>query len=160
MTMFSGKKKTVVALLAAAAAIATGTLASAASAEPGVPFNGSYSGTSSRSGNTVNIATTGQATHLGESSEAITTTVAFSATSCGMVAGSGTATAANGDDLFFSTSGTICPEGGGLFVVSVSRTITGGTGRFADASGTLAVSGTANLVAGTLSYTVEGSISY
>ena len=159
MSRFSGKKKSV-ALLAAAAAIAAGTLASAASAEHSVPFDGSYSGTSSRSGNTINVATTGQATHLGESSEAVTAVVTFSATPCGTVAGNGTATAANGDELFFSTSGTICPEGAGLFAISISRTITGGTGRFADASGDLTASGTVNLVAGTLSYTVAGSISF
>jgi hypothetical protein len=159
MSTFSGRTKGV-ALLAAAAAIAAGTSASAASAGQDVPFKGSYSGTASRSGSTVNIATTGQATYLGESSEAITATVAFSGTPCGSVAGTGTATAANGDELRFSTSGTICPEGGGLFVVSVTRAITGGTGRFADASGTLALTGMANLGAGTLSYTVEGSISF
>jgi hypothetical protein len=159
MSTFSGRTKGV-ALLAAAAAIAAGTLASAASAGQGVPFNGSYTGTSSRSGSTVTITATGQATHLGESSEAITTAVTFSAAPCGSVAGTGTATAANGDELVFNTSGTICPEGGGLFVLSITRTITGGTGRFVDASGTLAVNGTANLVTEALSYTVEGSISY
>jgi hypothetical protein len=157
--MTSRKMKTA-ALLAATAAIAAGALASSASAEQGVPFAGNYSGTLSRSGTTTIIAATGQATHLGESSEAITTTVTFSGAPCGTVAGTGTARAANGDELFFSTSGTICPEGAGLSSVSITRTITGGTGRFADASGILAVNGTTNAVAGTLSYTVEGSISF
>jgi hypothetical protein len=159
MSTFSGRTKGV-ALLAAAAAIAAGTFASGASAGQGLPFKGSYSGTGSRSGSTVTIAATGQATYLGESSEAITAAVAFSAAPCGSVAGTGTATAANGDELLFNTSGTICPEGGGLFVLSITRTLTGGTGRFADANGTLAVNGTANLVTGAVSYTVEGSISF
>jgi hypothetical protein len=157
--MTSGKMKTAT-LLAAGAAIAAGAFASSASAQPGVPFAGTYSGTLSRSGTTTIIAATGQATHLGESSEAITTTVTFSGAPCGTIAGTGTARAADGDELFFSTSGTICPEGAGFSSVSITRTITGGTGRFADASGVLAVRGTANVVAGTLSYTVDGSISY
>ena len=70
-----------------------------------------------------------------------------------------TYTAANGDVLNASSVGisTSTPTG-----VTFSSYITfiGGTGRFVNATGQAHVDGTANLVAGTSMYTLNGSISY
>lgn len=75
--------------------------------------------------------------------------------------GTAVLTAANDDQIFLAASGTTCLDPStGLVSLSGSQTITGGTGRFEGASGTLTVSGTANPATGTLEYTLEGSISY
>lgn len=68
-------------------------------------------------------------------------------------------TAANGDVLEASSVGTSTLTSAG---VSFSSTITfmGGTGRFVDATGQAHAIGTANIVAGTSRYALNGSISY
>ena len=70
-----------------------------------------------------------------------------------------TYTAANGDVLEASSVGTSTPTPTG---VSFSSTITfnGGTGRFVNATGQAHADGTANVVAGTSRYTLDGSILY
>jgi hypothetical protein len=56
----------------------------------------------------------------------------------------GTIVAANGDELFTTTSGT--GTFGPPITTASTTTITGGTGRFADASGTLSGTGPSTLV--------------
>ena len=70
-----------------------------------------------------------------------------------------TYTAANGDVLEASSVGTSTTTPTG---VSFSSTITfiGGTGRFVNATGQAHVDGTANPVAGTSRYTLNGAIAY
>jgi hypothetical protein len=70
-------------------------------------------------------------------------------------------TAANGDQIFVAASGTSCFDlSTGLVDLSGTQTITGGSGRFEGASGTLTVAGTVNPATNTISYTLEGTISY
>ena len=87
----------------------------------------------------------------------------------GTFAGSGTATivAANGDELTGTITLTQTALPTGRTITTVVVTITGGTGRFADASGTLTVvchSGPPALVGGMLLITAEckftGQVSY
>jgi len=68
-------------------------------------------------------------------------------------------TAANGDELHAASTGTSAPTATG---VNFSSTITfaGGTGRFANATGSAHADGSANLAAGTSGYTLDGSIAY
>jgi hypothetical protein len=147
--------------------VAAGFLAAAmafASAAPAgnlVPFKGNYSGTATLVGGSpplLALSATGTATHLGKSSELITTTVNFAA-ACPLTVGTGVLTAANGDKLFLNTSGVACPTAQpGVLTISGTQTVTGGTGRFAGASGSLGVSGTTNTNTGALTYRLEGSI--
>ncbi len=109
----------------------------------------------------------GVSSHLGEVTVQIEGTGA--PTSDGTFAGSGTTTivAANGDELTgtMTLTQTVLPTGRTTTTVAV--TITGGTGRFADASGTLTVicqSGGPALVDGLLLIKAEckftGQVSY
>ena len=86
------------------------------------------------------------ATHLGKSSvlQEVTITFPMPLVPCVTTGGAGviinftgtnTATAANGDQLIASISGTICAVMSGIGAGSGTSTIVGGTGRFADASG-------------------------
>jgi hypothetical protein len=135
--------------------------AGAASAEHAVPFKGSYSGTFTVSFPVVSSTASGHETHLGKSTETIAVTLTPDGPGCQTNLGTGVLTAANGDQIFFDATGTSCfNPTTGLVDLSGTQTITGGTGRFEGASGTLTVSGTGNPATGTISYTLEGSISY
>jgi hypothetical protein len=102
------------------------------------PLRGTESGTT-----TLNPATgaatadfVGQLSHLGTFTGRSNVTVTFTGPSSFSAAGTGTLSAADGDELFFDVIW------GGTFTVTtiqttVVRTITGGTGRFAGASGTM-----------------------
>lgn len=69
-------------------------------------------------------------------------------------------TAANGDKLFASGSGTNTMVAPGRAVFRVELTITGGTGRFTDASGTMVSEGTADLANAQSQLTMAGTIRY
>ena len=71
-----------------------------------------------------------------------------------------TFTAANGDELHVTHVGTSAPAGPGLVSFVAQMTITGGTGRFAGATGTARGIGMANLATRTTTVTIEGTISY
>ena len=75
-----------------------------------------------------------------------------------------TYTAANGDKVFSSAALTICPTTTpGVFQSSGTFTITGGTGRFADVSGSGALHALVTFTSpssGTFSGTTAGTISY
>jgi hypothetical protein len=139
------------------------------------PLKGSGSGTT-----TFNFATnpfpsadegTARISHLGKSTYSQDYLVTFTSATAFTVAGTATTVAANGDMLFATFTGT--GELGGVFGVgqtaetTVVSTVTGGTGRFADASGTLTstVSTVALSVVGTAgtssqTFTARGTISY
>jgi hypothetical protein len=68
-------------------------------------------------------------------------------------------TAANGDQLFVSWTGTATSSGPDN-TFSGPETITGGTGRFAGAAGSNGVSGTASVVTMTGQFTSVRTISY
>jgi hypothetical protein len=99
----------------------------------------------------------GVATHLGRYSEA--GTVSFTPTSDPAVLhvdGSIVYTAANGDELHASISGELNTATG---VVAASVSYVGGTGRFANATGTSSLSGQLG-ADGAISVTVRGKIDY
>jgi hypothetical protein len=108
---------------------------------------------------------TGHLTHLGTYTGHSTVTVTFTGPSSFTASGTGTMVAANGEELFVDITWT------GTFTATtiqttVVRTITGGTGRFADASGALTVrlSSVYSLSSTTLTShdtgTAKGAISY
>ena len=70
----------------------------------------------------------------------------------------GTLIAANGDTLSFSGGGTACAPNGSA-IGSGELTVTGGTGRFAGASGSLAESIDHNLVTDSEVVDLSGTIS-
>ena len=70
-----------------------------------------------------------------------------------------TFTAANGDILRAATAGTNTVTGSGV-AFQATMTFTGGTGRFANATGEASVVGSANFHANTASFAVDGVIAY
>ena len=104
------------------------------------------------------LTTTGTGTHLGKFTGA--GTLFFSLQEDGMILGEGmqTLTAANGDTLDTEFSGLLDPETG---EATVEFVITGGTGRFEDATGGfIADVQTVSQVPPTFSFQVSGTISY
>ena len=71
-----------------------------------------------------------------------------------------TFTAANGDVLRAVGAGTNTPAGPGRADYAATLTFTGGSGRFARATGRATVRGQADLVARTSALTLEGSVAY
>ena len=70
-------------------------------------------------------------------------------------------TAANGDELHATGAGRNAPAGPGQVGFTATMTITGGTGRFADATGELRIEGVATLAARSSTLRiVEGWIDY
>jgi hypothetical protein len=104
------------------------------------------------------FTTTGTGTHLGNFTGA--GTLFFSLQEDGMILGEGmqTLTAANGDTLDTEFSGLLDPETG---AATVEFIITGGTGRFEDATGEFTADvQTVNQAPPTFTFTVNGNISY
>ena len=101
---------------------------------------------------------TGTATYLGKFTEDITLQVDIPTSHATGVA---TFTAANGDTLTASVDGQGFPTTthGVVSIVEV-YTITGGTGRFAGASGTFTLEGTLNQATGGSSGTLSGTIDH
>jgi hypothetical protein len=138
----------------------------AAFATHSTPFNGKGSGTfMDTSQTTVLITGTGYYDHLG------LTTLRFPSTITGQAACGGftateqdTYTGANGDSVFQTVHDTICPIATtNAFTLSGSFTVTGGTGRFAHASGSGTVQASITFTSattGTFSGTQTGTISY
>jgi len=138
----------------------------AAFASHSTPFNGSGTGTfTDTSPTTVLITGTGNYDHLG------LTTLRFPSTITGpAVCGGFTATeqdnytGANGDSVYLTVHDTICPTSTpSAFQLDGSFTITGGTGRFADASGSGTVSAAVTFTSatsGTFAGKQTGTITY
>ena len=97
----------------------------------------------------------GTATHLGRYAATFHATVNVLD---GTATGTYTFTAANGDQLFSTFTGLGVPAGGTLSNIVETLTITGGTGRFAGAGGTLTVRRTIDLATGASSGSIEGRI--
>ena len=102
----------------------------------------------------------GQSSHLGKGSFVAYSTVNFTTPPPFSLGGTAVFTAANGDEFYTTFTGTAMPTGTGSNEIEMHHTITGGTGRFENVSGTLngytiATPGHAN---GYVTY--EGSISY
>ena len=96
----------------------------------------------------------GTASHLGRFTVVADFTLNLATASGG---GTATYTAANGDVLTATVTGQAV-VGGGMAVVTETVTITGGTGRFAGATGTLTVVRRVVQATGVSSGTIEGTI--
>lgn len=99
---------------------------------------------------------TGNGTHLGKFSYLFPHTVNFST---GTATGTYTFTAANGDKVFAEFTGQSTPLEPGFVNVVELATITGGTGRFAGATGHFTVERVVNQVERTTTGTYSGTIS-
>jgi len=102
------------------------------------------------------IAASGNATHLGQFTVEIPHLVSF-ATATGE--GTYTFTSANGDLLTAHFTGT-ADTSTSVFAIVEHATITGGTGRFADATGSFTVHRLYDVALGTTSGSIEGTIAF
>lgn len=130
------------------------------------PFNGKGSGTfTDTSLTTVLITGTGYYDHLGLTALRFPSTITGKAECGGFTATErDTYTGANGDSVFQTVNDTICPTGTpNASTLNGSFTITGGTGRFAHASGSGTVHASiafTSATTGTFAGTQTGTISY
>jgi len=147
-----------VALLLAILVVGT-TLA--ASASKPLPFKGSLKAleTYQANGPTVFVTATG----AGEGTQLGRYTVSYEV-EVDLPTGTGTGlsshfVAANGDSLFAEGSGQATPtEDPSVFLIAETYTITGGTGRFENASGSFTLNRVVNLATGVTSGTMNGTI--
>ena len=105
----------------------------------------------------IDRAGTGTATHLGKYTEHATFQVNVL---MGTSTGASTFTAANGDTLTASVTGRSTLTSPGVLSIVEVYTITGGTGRFAGATGTFTLESTLNLATGVSSGTFSGAIDH
>ena len=149
------------ASLSIASSEANATGANVLSNNQEVPFKGRLEGTATITPGTppflsVSIEGTGNATHLGrftvEIPHVVNTTNRTST-------GSYEFTAANGDTLTAGFTGQAILTSPGVLSVVETATITGGTGRFADATGTFTIERLFNQVTGLTTGSFEGTIS-
>lgn len=153
-----------ISIVVLALIIGQAALASLAFGADEVPFRGSDEGGFELPGacpggslEQVVIEGTGHATHVGA--------YTYAATECldavtGAFAGTSTLTAANGDAITGSYEGRVSvtadPD---VIAYQEELDVTGGTGRFAGATGTLQVAGVANLLTLEYSQTLTGTLS-
>ena len=147
------------ASLSIASSEAKGTGAGVLSSAQEVPFKGRLEGTATITPGSpflsVSIEGTGNATHLGRFTVEIPHVVnAMNRTS----AGTYEFTAANGDTLTAGFTGQATLTAPGVLSVVETATITGGTGRFADATGSFTVERVFNQVTGVTTGSFEGTI--
>jgi hypothetical protein len=105
----------------------------------------------------VNREGTGTATYLGKYTEHVTLQVNVLTMSS---TGTATFTAANGDTLSASVVGQATRTGPTTLSIVEVYTITGGTGRFADATGSFTLESTVDQVTGVSSGTFSGAIDH
>ena len=132
--------------------------------EGGVPFKASYDVTSvllQPPPNIIqNVSGTGIASHLGKSTFDAISYVTVTAHPPFTVTGTRTITAANGDQIFTTFSGTSVPVVNGKNGADLNETITGGTGRFADASGHFTTTARNNFIIASFKADFDGYIKY
>ena len=156
------KKLSVPTIVVLLAILTAGTtLAATASAKEPLPFKGSIEALEAYqvNGPTMLVTATGsgEATHLGRY------TVSYEV-EVDLPTGTGTGlsaryVAANGDSLFAEGSGQATPtDNPSVFVVVETYTITGGTGRFAGATGSFTETRQVNIATGVTSGTMDGTI--
>lgn len=135
--------------------------ASLSSSAQSLPFKGSFEGTQTMTPlapplGAVAGSATGTGTHLGRFTASFPHTVNF-ATRTGE--GTWTFTAANGDTLTASFTGQATPQGATTSIVE-QATVTGGTGRFAGATGSFVVERTFDPAAGATWGSFSGTIAF
>ena len=136
-------------------------LASQSVAGKQVPFKGSLDGVVTTTGTppivSVNVDATGNATHLGHFTLAIPHEVNRTTSTA---TGSYHFTAANGDTLSADFTGQATPTTTpGVLSIVETATITGGTGRFAGATGNFITERLYDTIAGTTTGSFNGTIS-
>jgi hypothetical protein len=104
----------------------------------------------------------GSATHLGGFTIAVNEMLDVTSPSGEVVLqGRAIVVAANGDELHWTYSGTGTPPSEtGDVLITGTFTITGGSGRFTDATGQGSFEGVGNVVTGRASFSYTGTISY
>ena len=135
-----------------------------AGANDKLPLKGSETGTFQLlgpcevSGVIIDVTGTGHSTQLGHYSGHYRE--CLDPATGAVTAGTFTLTAADGDKVFGTYSGQAIPtDAPGVVNFADPGVITGGTGRFAGADGTLTQSGLANLATGEYTGTITGSVS-
>lgn len=102
----------------------------------------------------------GESSHLGEGTFVAIATLNLTTPPPFNLFGTATFYAANGDTFFTEFTGTSTPVGNGVLSVVINHTITGGTGRFENATGNIVGLALANPAIPTGTTTYEGTISY
>jgi hypothetical protein len=152
----------VLGVLAIGSAVPAGT-ADAESGQPR-PMTGTCSTTfTAETPFVFDIVGTCQLTHLGRAEYHATQTISPNSDGSFAIAVTGYYVAADGDRLDSSIVGTASSSGGPSVAYTTTETFDGGTGRFADATGTVVDVGVATFTSattGTSAYTTSGSISY
>jgi hypothetical protein len=138
------------------------SLAGPAAAREQVPFKGSLEGDVTVTPLVppfvmADVEATGNATHLGKFTLDIPHVVNRAN---GTAVGSYEFTAANGDTLTADFTGVAVPIAPGVLYIEETATITGGTGRFAGATGSFTVERWFDTIAGTTTGSFEGTISW
>ena len=100
-----------------------------------------------------------QLQHLGRTTAIAEQIVTFTGPTTAIASNTTTYTAANGDQLFASWTGTSVNDGP-LVTFSGPELYTGGTGRFAGVSGSSSISGSASFVTNIGQFTSAGTVSY
>jgi hypothetical protein len=152
--------------LSAATLLALGTLGlgaiSASAANQQVPLKATFAGSAQRtSQTTVAFSGTGNATQMGRITTDGHVDITGSDSSCqGGVANVNveTLTGANGDKLTISSQDVACPTGPGQYHGTGKWTVTGGTGKFSDATGQGSFDGHSDFNAGTFTTTLTGAL--
>jgi hypothetical protein len=103
---------------------------------------------------------TGTASHLGRSTFEAISHVAVSPHPPFVVSGTRIITAANGDQLFTTFTGTSTPVINGLNGADLQEMITGGTGRFVNATGNFTTTARNNFITSTFTADFDGYIRY
>jgi hypothetical protein len=112
---------------------------------------------------TVTTSGVGHASHLGRITVSTTETLDFVTSPGTLLVRDGrlVMVAANGDELHWTYEGTgSLPDADGESVLTGTFVITGGTGRFSDASGGGTFGGSGNAVTGLASLSYRGTIAY
>ena len=111
---------------------------------------------------TLGFDITGVASHLGKltGSGSNCTEPDLGTSAVAVWDGEATFTAADGSTLTTTSAGMQDAPEAGMAAFEITHTITGGSGRLADASGVWIVAGTINFVTGQISGTVVGWMSY
>jgi hypothetical protein len=149
---------------AAVALTVVGVLALAGPASAGetVPFSGGYAGSDvgtpipNTTFASVTVEAAGHATQLGRFAYTAQLTVN---TATGMGSGTFVFTAANGDTVYGTISGQAAFTPPNVLGITETATITGGTGRFAGATGGFDVARLKNTATGATTASFEGAIS-
>jgi hypothetical protein len=116
-----------------------------------VSFKGKFTTSSTETG----VVGTGTASHIGRF-----TLVAEDQVNFPTITGNVIITAANGDEIFATHTGTINPQGNDMLMVHLDNIITGGTGRFTGATGSFNTDSFVNGSTGTGNGILDGTICY